>query len=161
MYFKGMGVFMQLKLASVSKMSVSNEYSLDEYWVTNVNKSIMQIMIVPISMPWHEVNGNLTSSFPRSFPLSNPLPPPPPLRAYSEHIGKKWCIIGTLDERNIIRDIIIILDVIIDSTETTVDVFCINRFSSRTDVIRHILTSVDVRFWRIKTTPALKEFKYL
>ena len=40
------------------------------------------------------------------------------------------------------------------------DVF-IAHFSAGTVFIRQNMTSADVRFWRIKTVPALKELKYL
>ena len=37
----------------------------------------------------------------------------------------------------------------------------INPFSAGTDFRRQNMTSIDVWFWRLKSTPALKEFKYL
>ena len=36
-----------------------------------------------------------------------------------------------------------------------------NPYSAGIDFSRQNLTSVDVRFWRLKSTPALKELKYL
>ena len=37
----------------------------------------------------------------------------------------------------------------------------LNPFSARTVLIRQNLTSIEVRFWRLKTVPALKVLKYL
>ena len=35
----------------------------------------------------------------------------------------------------------------------------INHFNARSDFRRQYLTSVDVRFWRLKSIPALEELK--